>query len=670
MARVVFVAHAEQAPSPAPGTTVLVLDTAWTARPGERPDLVPLRGIVSPILANHDLFSESLTRLDAWVGEAGLDGILTEDGIAWWYRIRAFIWYSLHEAILWRRVIAALEAREAPDLDAGPLELVIPSDRPLLEAAATATARTGAIRVTVADSPSVAADAAGAPATHGSTPPVADPSGAAVAEVAARRVLSLAVRLARRVRRFVRNRRVPEAPPSRESDLRTAAIDRRVAALANRPGTVLAIAYPRVFQVLGKAGDETRADPQLGPVLDRLAAQGLPIAMVGIGLEPRRDADWTTVEADDRLIPDSWLRARCSQPTDAEIHSTAIASAVSAIDTPLLVDSVDLAPAVVAAVRRYVPRWLDGQRRELRQVERFYERLRPAAVFLNHEGNRTPWVAAARRLGIPVIAIQHGVIYPTHPVYRHPRLATIPLADVTCVFGEFERETLLEHGGYTPAEVVVTGSPRQPEDVGADLSASERAVERAAVRTALGVGPDDRLLVVSSANMWIMRDVHLVELLARTLGGPLPGVHVVVKQHPGETDDGPVRNLLEGLAAAGGYAPPPITVVHDIDLLRLLRAADGHLSFASTVLTDAVMTKTPNLVSSDQAYGDLIGYMPARVARSVSRPEDVRAALEDPRPPSEQDRSAFLARHFRDGDAVGRVAAEIRSRIDGRAAGG
>ena len=77
---------------------------------------------------------------------------------------------------------------------------------------------------------------------------------------------------------------------------------------------------------------------------------------------------------------------------------------------------------------------------------------------------------------------------------------------------------------------------------------------------------------------------HLTNMLERLLGGPLPGVHVVFKLHPGETDEGPYRALLTGLATAGGYEPPPISVIRDIDLYRLLRAADAHLGMHSTVL--------------------------------------------------------------------------------------
>jgi hypothetical protein len=325
---------------------------------------------------------------------------------------------------------------------------------------------------------------------------------------------------------------------------------------------------------------------------------------------------------------------------------------------------VDVAPAVVAAIAGFVPAWLNGQREVMRRVDRFYDRLQPAAVFMNHEGNRTPWVAAAKRRGIPVVAVQHGVIFPAHAVYQHPRLETLPLPDVTCVFGPYERDVLLNHGGYLPAEVSVTGSPRPGQESRTDMAPEALAREREAVRRELGVTPDERLLVVSSANIWIVRDVHIVEMVARTLGGPLPGIHVVIKQHPGEADEGPFRELLEGLARTGGYSPPRLTVVREIDLYRLLRAADAHLGLHSTVLTDAALAGTPNLISVGQAYGDLLGYVDAGVARPVRNVADVVEAMRDPRPARPADRAAFVERHFLAGDGAQRIAAIIETLAD------
>ena len=154
---------------------------------------------------------------------------------------------------------------------------------------------------------------------------------------------------------------------------------------------------------------------------------------------------------------------------------------------------------------------------------------------------------------------------------------------------------------------------------------------RAAVRQGLGVGESERMLVISGARHAVGEGLHSTAIFARLLGGPLPGVHVVVKLHPEEEEADHYSAMVEGLAAAGRFAAPPVTVVRDIDLFRLLLAADAHLGIYSTVvLTDAVVAGTPNMVAIGQGVvgpaglrgrrGGPAGRVGGRRARVHARP--------------------------------------------------
>jgi hypothetical protein len=259
------------------------------------------------------------------------------------------------------------------------------------------------------------------------------------------------------------------------------------------------------------------------------------------------------------------------------------------------------------------------------------------------------------------------VLYPTHPGYadrRHPKL-TLP--SCTFVFGAYERR-VLESGAYRPDEVSVSGSPRLDLDAATSSHFSADA-ERAAVRRELGVAEGDRMLVVSTLHLPVLRRSHLVHMIEILLGGPLPEVHVVFKQHPGERDEGPYRQLLTGLARAGGYEPPPITVIRDIDLYRLLRAADAHLGQYSTVLTDAVVVGTCNLIAMVDGLADLLGYVSAGVARPIHDIGELREALADPPVIEPHERAVFLDDHFEPGEASDRVARVIRGAVTSTPAG-
>jgi hypothetical protein len=158
----------------------------------------------------------------------------------------------------------------------------------------------------------------------------------------------------------------------------------------------------------------------------------------------------------------------------------------------------------------------------------------------------------------------------------------------------------------------------------------------------------------------IYRRFHYPVVLARLFDRPLPRVHLVVKQHPAETDDGPYRAVIEGVAGARGFAPPPITVVRDVDLYRLLGAADAHLGIHSTVLTEAVFVGTPNLLATGVLGGDLLDYVAAGVAAPVATGSDLLAALDAaPTATSEEARAAFIARSYEPGNATRRIAADL-----------
>ena len=82
-------------------------------------------------------------------------------------------------------------------------------------------------------------------------------------------------------------------------------------------------------------------------------------------------------------------------------------------------------------------------------------------ILLADEYHRQDWLAAAAAEGVPVAAVQHGVIAPLHTGYVHrTRPPELRLPGRTYVFGTWERDVLTRTSVYRPEEVVVGGSPR------------------------------------------------------------------------------------------------------------------------------------------------------------------------------------------------------------------
>ncbi len=639
--RLLFVPTPGDAPQPDSTTTVVVMNTAWTPRPGGRVDLLPLRPPASSVIERVDVAREALRLVDGWARDAGVIERLAVDDVSYWFRLREVLWHWLQERLIWHGVLGDLATgavrRETPV--APSVALHVPSGEAALEDVARGLAASPGIRIVVGERSPGTNDRPGNRADE------RDPVGR----------LRPWARPLRRVRGILQGRRATDR------ELREAILDRRVRALVSADPRILVLSHSGIHEPVGAAGSP-RVDPILGPVVNRLTELGPPPVVLGLGQDHREDADWASIESQANLLPQSLLRTRWSDPAGEHLaaeRADAVATALDGADSAALrIGDIDLAPPLLAEVRRFA---LSGLRVALQQrvrAERLLAELRPVAMLLTHEGIRTPWLAAAGRLGVPVFAVQHGMLYPSHPGYQHDRHPMRLLPARTFVYGAYERQVLLDHGGYRPEEVEVVGSPRVPsEPDDRDLGAGSG--NRAAVRKELDIDEGDRMLVVSTAPTPLARRFYLAEMLDRTLGGPLPGVHIVFKQHPGESDDGPYRALLVGLAEAGGYEPPAMTVTRDVDLFRLLRAADAHLGLHSTVLTDAVVVGTPNLIATTQAYGDILGYVRAGVARPVRDVGDVVDALANPRPIDPAARRAFLDDHFRTGDAAGRIADAI-----------
>ena len=542
-------ASAADAPPPIPGQSTVVLDAAWTPEPGDRPDVVSIRPWFAAGLEAHDLFADSLALIDRWGAATGAADRLLVEGVTYWFRVREPLWHWLHERLLWRYALAALEG-------SAPFESVT---APANESALLDVLHALGRRVEITGEPDPDQAAGGARATMS---PMSDDDPLRTA--------------LRGVVRRLRPKR--ETPATAERRRRNALLDERVAMLASLPGPrIVVLTLPGSFQHIGGVGG-TRRDPNLGSVIPKLHEAGLEPIVVGIGMNRKREEDWSAAESDDRLLPGYLLASRWGRPEDDDRAAAVTRAVIGGVDAmppvTLDLDGLDIAPAFVAALRSLLERLIDTEIHQLARVERLIEELAPAALLMSQEGHRTPWLMAAARAGVPTFALQHGVLYATHPGYPDRRDPRLIVPSRTFVFGEYERR-VLEAGAYDRGEVIVSGSPRLDLDASADGAEGNRTdpeAERLAVRAELGVAEGDRLLVVSTVHTPFVRRSHLAHMLEACLGGPLPTVHIVIKQHPGERDEGPYRDLLDGLAQAGGYAPAPISVVRDIDLYRLLRA--------------------------------------------------------------------------------------------------
>lgn len=619
-------------PTPDLPLVTVVLDTTWAPAPDLRsPRLIGLREVVESVMERRDLIAEAALALDRWAAATGIVEILAVEGVSFWYEARLRYWMWLLDHILWLAVVDALVA-DHPDVR----ELVCEpgSDAPLVAAARWIAARDG-IGFHAGD----AGTGAGPPATaapagtpRADRPPAAPP----------RRPRSLLGRLSWRFR-----------PPVAER--RRRAMMRRLRAIEDDPSRRLLVVQAHARQRIDTRTGSRWMNAYLGPITDRLAGTRLEPFEVDIRARLAAPEAWSRLGG--RTLPVDVLGAVSPEPrSDAARAAAGRASAtIRALDAPLEVAGVDLGPALADVVAARTDAVLARRIDDVRRIRALLRRVHPAGILLADEYHRQDWLAAARAEGLRVAAVQHGVIYRWHTGYVHAaRPEHLRLPDRTYVYGSWERDLLTSVSAYRPDEVVVGGSPR--------LGLVEpAAIDAAGLRRELGVKPHERMVVLSGTWGPMYRRFHYPIALARLFDRPLDRVHLVVKLHPSEKDEGPYRQIVENLAAAGGFEPPPVTVVQAVDLYRLLAAADAHLGIHSTLLTEAVATGTPNLLATGLTSADLLGYVEAGVAVPVRDAADMLAVLDRPREQvmREVDRAAFLRAHFEPGDAGRRIADDL-----------
>ena len=638
-----------------PSARLVLTDPTETPTPTGSPGPLLIRDLAARVLAERDLFAEAADLLDAWASASGVIERMAVDGTSYWYYVRLGQWMWLVDRLLDGAIVDALLRDVGPtrlEVDAG----VAPG---IAAAALTAAAREGieyhgqgarrqtgtAINDLSDEAPSTAPDdvPAGSSAGSNTIGPHTRP---------------LSARVVGRIARALGRGAVDEKARRR------AVVAARIRRLRAEPGGLLVV-FAHARQRIETPDGSRLIDPYLGPIADALRGSRLDPVGIETGTHLMDDA-WERIEADTRRLPADAIRIALrsehapgqsvSEPIEAS-EGEAIVRDVATITTPLLVGGVDQGPHLVARIVEQAGRTLPGKIRAYRQIRSLLRTIRPSGVLVADEYHRQEWLAAASAEGVAVAAVQHGLIYRWHNGYMHrDRPATLRLADRTYVFGDWERRLLTTDSVYRADEVVVGGSPR------IDLVRPD-ATDRDGIRSRLGVAPGDRLIVLSGTWGPLYRTYLYPIALARLFDRPLPRIHLVVKLHPSEPDEGPYRAVVEGVARAGGFGPPPITIVQDIDLYGLLAAADAHLGIHSTVLTEAVVTGTPNLIADHARNADLLGYVEAGVATPVRTGADLLRALDTPRDPAAAGaaRQRFLDDHFEPGSASQRIAADLLS---------
>jgi hypothetical protein len=228
----------------------------------------------------------------------------------------------------------------------------------------------------------------------------------------------------------------------------------------------------------------------------------------------------------------------------------------------------------------------------IKAVDRVLETEVPNAILLEYEEGSygRAAIVAARKSGIPSIALQHGMHGGAYiPSYYFRRTAwegggsinACPIPTKTAVFGEVTHRYLTEISSYPAASVAITGTTIY------DGALNYRAsVDPSAVRRELGGGDMSRVVVLSSIFTDAQDRIWFIE---NTLGAVADlDMQCIVKLHPREDS----RDWLDISARMGVSSPHIFTD----QLWRVILAADAVVSWYSTTILDALLLNKPVVV--------------------------------------------------------------------------
>lgn len=205
----------------------------------------------------------------------------------------------------------------------------------------------------------------------------------------------------------------------------------------------------------------------------------------------------------------------------------------------------------------------------------------------------------ARRQGIPIVELQHGLISRSHAGYAYFLPADyqgeLPLPNKMLVYGEVFKKAIIEAGdAFNAGMIVVTGFPRMARFMGR-VEREGRDTIRRETRRRLSLGYRQFVVV---ATMQPTTSSCLSAFLGRALK-ELSGMDVVlcIKPHPSElgTWQSSYSDLL---------ADPHVRVVFDkdVDLYELLIASDIHVTVYSTVFLESFALGAPNILVNCPGY--------------------------------------------------------------------
>lgn len=232
-------------------------------------------------------------------------------------------------------------------------------------------------------------------------------------------------------------------------------------------------------------------------------------------------------------------------------------------------------------------------------------------------------IIAGKIQGVPTIAIQHGIITPTHPgyVYNKEDKDEMILPDITCVYGQYHHDLLTKDSIYEPEQVIITGQPRY--DL---LGQLDKIYSKKRFLEKYEISPEHKLVLWTTQSHGLSDEENTKNLVAMFKAiQNLRNITLIIKQHPGERkkDTKRIEQYLINDKINAVIVPKSSNIYEQIFVCDLL------ITRTSTTAMEAVALNKPVIVLNLDDGTDYAGYVEEGVACGVYKDEDLTTAIDE-----------------------------------------
>lgn len=274
--------------------------------------------------------------------------------------------------------------------------------------------------------------------------------------------------------------------------------------------------------------------------------------------------------------------------------------------------------------------------RAVRYIEmgkRMMKAEKPDLILLKHEygsNERCYLVIAAKLNNIPTLAVQHGLIHPTHVGYRYAedeisRDGSVtspycPIPDITAVYGPYHKDILTKVSAYPEDSVVVTGQPRYDVLYHAEwIYSKEKFLEK------YKINPKHKIVLWATACHGYSdeENIRYFKTVFETMQN-IKGATLIIKQHPVEGER--YTKMIEKYLNT--YKINAIVTPKDSDTYELLFVCDLMITKNSTTAMEAIALNKPVIILNLGGEPDVVDYVEQGVAFGVYKEEDLKPIIE------------------------------------------